>query len=262
MSQAYDNASEATSGSDSRWVSWSQQLIWVSLSFLIIVFSWSVYQKYRQLSRLNAVRCDQPIFDFQKAFPGDTIDHTFHVINTSGQPLTIDKVMTSCGCTTIQKGLEGKTVAVGEAFDVTGKLSVSNSEYGEVARSIIVSFKGEEKRQIILKFKGNVADRWKLSADHVVFENATNNQSESREVIFTLDPSASPVQAPKILIPVKCPLKADVTPMTSADSRTFRCKISTIPPIKGGRQEFTLMTFTDDGSRGSQPIKVVITSKN
>ena len=68
------------------------------------------------------IACDGASFDFGEVMDKERVDHTFVLKNAGGAELVINKVTTSCGCTTAS--LAKKNLAPGESVDVAAKFSL------------------------------------------------------------------------------------------------------------------------------------------
>ncbi len=234
-------------------------LVWVSALALAVVVSRNGWEAYQQHQRMHAVRCDEPVFDFGLTFVGGTIDHTFHVTNISRRSLQIEKVESSCGCTTVATELAGTSIGPGQSFDVPVQLALSGSEKGVFERPVIVRFAGEPRRQLKLKLKGRVESRWAWSSETVIFDGVRADEAASRTIELTLHPDAPPEEPPQILAPSKSLLRLDVEKAPTSDSgASHRVTITTVPPLPPGRREATLHAHTAGSSTGIPPVRVIL----
>jgi len=249
---------EQNSFAKGRWQQWSIWLIWVSAILLVVVVSRNGWEAYQQYQRIRAVRCDEPVFDFGLAFVADTVDHTFHVTNVSPRPLQIEKIMASCGCTTVATNLVGTSIDPGQSFDVPVRLMLSGSEKGEFERPVLVRFAGEPRLQLTLKLKGRVEKRWKWSTETVIFDGLHADEAASRTIELTRHPDAPPEEAPQILAPPRSLLRLDAENGPSSGTEgSRRITITTVPPLPPGRHEFSLYAYTP-GPSGVPPVRVIL----
>lgn len=135
---------------------WSGRLIWVCSVLLLIVVGRNAWQAHSHYERMRAVRCDEPIFNFGRATPGDEIDHTFLVINAGRAPLEISSVQADCGCTTVAESLEGKSILPQQTVEVPVKLKLAETDTGEIERKLLLAFAGEPRIRVTLRLKGSV----------------------------------------------------------------------------------------------------------
>ncbi|MCD6135338.1 DUF1573 domain-containing protein, partial [Candidatus Bipolaricaulota bacterium] len=62
------------------------------------------------------ISADEPVYDFGEILEGLAVVHTFVLQNVGDEPLTIDDIQVSCGCTTTS--LAKSTLAPGESVDL------------------------------------------------------------------------------------------------------------------------------------------------
>lgn len=250
---------ESNGSTERRGKHWSGRLIWVSALLLAVVVSRNGWEAYQQHQRMRAVRCDEPVFDFGRAFVGGAIDHTFHVTNVSRRSLEIEKVEPSCGCTTVATELAGTSIGPGQSFDVPVRLALSGIEKGEFQRPVVVRFAGEPRLQLKLKLKGLVENRWTWSTETVIFDGIHGDEATSRTIELTLHPDAPPEESPQILAPVKSLLRVDVENASISDGgASHRVTITTVPPLLPGRRETTLYAYSAGSSTGIPPVRVIL----
>lgn len=88
----------------------------------------------------SALRWDKKILELQPDSSEKTAKADFAFTNIGKQPVTIDSVKSSCGCTTV--GLEKKTYEPGEKGHITGVFTIG-SRKGDQVKSIRVNVRGE-----------------------------------------------------------------------------------------------------------------------
>lgn len=95
-------------------------------------------------------------FDFGVAYPNNKLVHIFVVKNMGTEPLEIDEVRTSCGCTAAV--VSNKSIAA----SATGAISVtmSTSVPGIMHKTATVVTNDPKKKEIILDIRANVRDIW------------------------------------------------------------------------------------------------------
>lgn len=94
-------------------------------------------------------------YDFGKIPQGRPVYYSFEVINTSDQPLKIENVIATCGCTTPEWTRED--IAPGAAARI--KVGYNSAAEGYFEKYITVQYNGNVQKQI--KIKGIV---WKTPA--------------------------------------------------------------------------------------------------
>lgn len=91
--------------------------------------------------------------DFGKLEAGQALQHQFTFTNTSDQPLEIQDVRPSCGCTMAgswdRLTLPGKSSAIPIRFD-------STDSYGEVSKTVIVLCNDPARTNVVLRLAGVV----------------------------------------------------------------------------------------------------------
>lgn len=93
-----------------------------------------------------ALRWDKKTIELQPAAEEKTAKAEFVFTNTGKQPVTIDSVKSSCGCTTV--ALEKKTYQPGEKGHITGVFTMG-SRRGDQSKSIRVNIRGESDATIL-----------------------------------------------------------------------------------------------------------------
>ena len=126
-----------------------------SLLFVVSAFIFAGAQT-NPVSQLTIVPQDllqikQAEYDFGKIPQGKPVYTYFEIVNTGGEPLKLDNVQASCGCTTPE--WDHAPIAAG----ATAKIKVGYNAAGEgyFDKMITITYKGTSKQ---LKIKGTV---WK-----------------------------------------------------------------------------------------------------
>ncbi len=139
----------------------------------------------------DKIQFDETTHDFGKLKRGDPAEHTFTFTNVSGEPVSLNYVKASCGCTTPSWTREA--VAPGG----TGTIAVKYDSYrsGRFTKSVTVKYDSVSK-PMILYIKGEVempppsdeeiyaVSQGGLSFDKVLFNLGTINSNEPREIEF------------------------------------------------------------------------------
>jgi hypothetical protein len=90
--------------------------------------------------------------DFGEIPQGEPVRYTFHVLNTGNQPLKLERVKPSCGCTATDYTQE--PIAPGEKGHITATYNAAATGY--FSKSIVVTTNVEEQPNTILRFTGEV----------------------------------------------------------------------------------------------------------
>lgn len=102
-------------------------------------------------------------FNFGKIAQGKPVYHTFEIVNTGSQPLKLDNVQASCGCTTPEWSRDA--IAPGASAPI--KVGYNAAAEGDFTKFITVTYNGSQTKQ--LKITGTV---WK-APDGVAPGNAS-----------------------------------------------------------------------------------------
>lgn len=234
---------------------WSRRLIWLAAATLALTLARNGWIAKQQYERLRALQCNQPVFDFGRWFEGRMIEHTFHVINRSRQPVQIERVNASCGCTTVAKELEGKIIDPQGSFEIPVKLDLSGKR-GEIEQPVIVTFAGEPKLQLTVKLKGTAEAEWTWTPEQVVFEGLRSDERASRTVTLTQHPEAPEAELGHIAVPAL--LTSMVARAEGTASRDWTLTLTTVPPLPPGRRDLNVYTYRKDSSAMIGPIRVTL----
>ncbi len=98
---------------------------------------------------------EQPAFDFGEVPQGETVRHTFSFSNRGDEPLNIEKVKSSCGCTAAL--LSAKTLAPGESGELQANFD-STRFRGAVTKTISLYSNDPTQPVTQLKVKGVVRE--------------------------------------------------------------------------------------------------------
>jgi len=104
---------------------------------------------------------DHEEFDFGHVDEGIELQHDFTVSNTGNQPLHIEKVHSTCGCTI--PTLPKTVLAPGEATRITVKLDTSMKQ-DQITKTVDVDSDDPDRLKVILSMYMNVANRHKSLA--------------------------------------------------------------------------------------------------
>jgi hypothetical protein len=235
---------------------WSRWLIWLGAAVLVIAVARNVREAWEHHARLRALRCDRPVYDFGRAFQGDVLEHTFHVVNLGRQPITIERVTAACGCTTLRRALEGMTVAPQGEFDVPVRLDLASVPLGKAEKPVVVKFAGAPPLQLTLKLRGTVVPEWSWSPRSVVFQGIGTGEVVSETIVLTQHPEASPAEIGHVAVPPL--LRAEVAPAGDEGGRAWRLTLSTVPPLPPGRRDLDVYASRADGRSLIGPIRVTL----
>jgi hypothetical protein len=112
---------------------------------------------------IDVLQIKETEFNFGKIAQGKPVYHTFEIVNTSSQPLKLDNVQASCGCTTPEWSRDA--IAPGATAPI--KVGYNAAAEGEFTKFITITYNGNQTKQ--LKITGAV---WK-APDGVAPGNAS-----------------------------------------------------------------------------------------
>ncbi len=111
-----------------------------------------------------AVVVDGADFDFGQVFQGEKVDHTFRFMNGGDEPLMIDRVRSSCGCTAAL--LSAKVVGAGDVAELKATFD-STRFMGPVVKTIYLYSNDPTQQVTELHLRGTVKQELVLSPSRV-----------------------------------------------------------------------------------------------
>jgi hypothetical protein len=101
---------------------------------------------------VEILQVKQTEFDFGKIPQGKPVFHNFEIVNNSSEPLTLQNVQASCGCTTPEWSKD--PIAPGATAII--KVGYNAAAEGPFEKPITITYKDDQTK--VLKIKGTV---WK-----------------------------------------------------------------------------------------------------
>lgn len=142
----------------------------------------------------------------------------FVVTNTGNQPLVIQKVTASCGCTTpewtkspIPPGKHGKVTAIYDPANLPGVFNKTLTVYTNTKPpSTILTIKGEvtPREKTIEELFTFPVSTVRFESNHLAFSNVKKTQTKSKEMQI-INTSSSPVKVEFDILPAYLKLKAE-----------------------------------------------------
>jgi hypothetical protein len=130
------------------------------------------------------VVCDAPVFDFGVVMGQDSVSHKFILKNVGGQELNVEKVQTSCGCTTAQ--LSTQKIPAGGQVELSATLSLVGRR-GRQQKSIYVMSNDPASPQYRVEITGEVRREIDVSPEMVVFSGTEGDQPPDQKVTVTVN---------------------------------------------------------------------------
>lgn len=125
------------------------QSFWVALAVFALSFQ-SLAQD--EAATEETISFDEESYNFGSITQGDKVEHTFTFTNTGTEPIVIENVRASCGCTTPVKPegpvLPGQTEELKVVFNSAGKMGMQN-------KAITITSNANPPRKVIY-LKGEV----------------------------------------------------------------------------------------------------------
>jgi len=149
--------------------------------------------------------CDEPVHDFGVVPNAESVDHTFLLCNEGDAPLTIDRVRSSCGCTTTRLG--SKVVPAGGTVELAVKLSLRGR-------------RGRQAKSIYVHSDDPVTPRYKLGIACTVRRDI---EVEPAAVFFTYPADKDAVKSVRVVSRSGEPLR--VTGVAKSGARFFDARI-------------------------------------
>jgi hypothetical protein len=106
-------------------------------------------------------------FDFGKIPQGKPVHHNFEIINSGKQPIKIENVQASCGCTTPEWEKDKDILAGG---NTTIKVGYNAATDGQFTKSITITYNTDQTK--VLTIKGEV---WKTPSASAPSNNGIND---------------------------------------------------------------------------------------
>lgn len=183
--------------------------------------------------------CDAPEYDFGEQDQTVKLKHSFHVRNAADGPVTIDRVLTTCGCTAAT--LDKKTLAPGETVPLDVEISLAGNR-GQFQKHIYVLSGGGTQTKTRLTIKGTVVERVRVTPRTVnLGYSAADTPTESTATLEAADASAKFTVRDIGTDSAYLELNLE----TSADGMTHTLHVRTKPPLPLGSHPATVRVFTD-----------------
>ena len=194
--------------------------------------------------------CDEPVFDFGERDSTAAFKHTFSLKNAGDAAITIDRVITTCGCTAAT--LDKKTLAPGESVPLEIDVRLAGFR-GNFQRHTYVVYGGDEPQQTRLTIRGTIVQRIRLTPERLNLALASaDSPTTASAVIESLEESAK-FRITKLDSQSKY---LDVRVDTSEDGMKHTLHIATVPPIPKGAYPTVIQLSTDNPDYPSVNIPV------
>ena len=120
-------------------------------------------------------------FDFGDVYQGTEVRHTFTFVNAGEDPLLIDRVRSSCGCTAVL--VSDKTIDPGETGSIQANFD-STRFRGPVSKTIYLYSNDPQTPVMHLKIKGNVIEVVAINPPQINFGKVPGDQSLASRTVL------------------------------------------------------------------------------
>lgn len=134
-----------------------------------------------QVSAAPDLNFTSTLFDFGQVSQGEKVLHAFEFVNAGQDPLLIDRVRSSCGCTAVL--LSEKNLAPGAAGQVQANFD-STRFRGSVSKTIYIYSNDPVKPVVQLKIKGEVLELVAVEPEQVNFGTVSGDQTLASRVVL------------------------------------------------------------------------------
>ena len=101
------------------------------------------------------ISVEKPVHDFGTVTQGEKVDHHFVVKNRGDEPLTINQIRSSCGCTAAT--LSAKTIPPGKSEEV--KVTFDSTNFaGQVTKTVNLDSNDPHNPSTVLTLQGKVSE--------------------------------------------------------------------------------------------------------
>lgn len=101
------------------------------------------------------ISVEKSVHDFGTVTQGEKVDHLFAIKNRGDEPLTINQIRSSCGCTAAT--LSAKTISPGKSGDV--KVTFDSTNFaGQVTKTVYLDSNDPRNPSTVLTMQGKVSE--------------------------------------------------------------------------------------------------------
>jgi peroxiredoxin len=179
-----------------------------------------------RLADAPKISVDEPSFDFGDRDTGTMVQHAFTIKNEGQGTLSIDRVLTSCSCTSAN--LPTKSIPPGGSVELSVKLDLG-SQRGAQNRSILVQSNDPDTPNLRLALVGNAIYHVALSPSRVTLGEATAAEPFTTTVSVRADKTVGEFNVNET--------------QTSGDNVTAE-----VEPLEPGKHYVVRIKVTRDGS--------------
>jgi hypothetical protein len=120
-----------------------------TLFLLVLFFGFANGQTNSPVTRpaiVETLQLKEKTFDFGKIQQNRPVTHTFEIVNTGKEPLKLDNVQASCGCTTPEWSHD----PIQPGASATIKVGYNAASEGAFSKNIAIQYNGTQTATIII----------------------------------------------------------------------------------------------------------------
>lgn len=194
-------------------------------------------------------------YNFGSVDETEEVEHDFILRNIGDEPVIIQKIDSSCGCTTTRLG--GKVLQPGISTVLTAKINLRGRR-GSQNKHIYVQSNDPKQPQLVLKMVGNVTSQIDIFPRRIDFMDIKPDQSVSRTAMITNN-AGKPMRITGMVSTGKF---FSVDRKTIEEGKRYQIEIKTKPPLQNGmsRGSVTIKTNNPKYATISIPVTVRVPS--
>lgn len=231
---------------------WSRRAIWVCATLLAVSVAREIAALYAPAVQASDRVVPLASFDFGDVFSGETREHIFKITNGRATPMVVDRVVAECGCTTVSRKINGKTVAPMETLEVPVRWTAVDSE-GPIVKRVVLIFGHTDRSPASLTIKARVKRRVSCSATRFVLNLSGTDQSASQTITVSrvsgapaFDISSVTTSTSRLAAILTENSSGDETESRAPHPASWRITVRTVAPFGPGRTEASVFLNTSD----------------
>ncbi|MBI5789608.1 MAG: DUF1573 domain-containing protein [Candidatus Schekmanbacteria bacterium] len=180
-------------------------------------------------------------FDFGSIEQGEKVTHIFNFKNTGKDPLVIDKVQSSCGCTAAI--LSSKTILPGESGSIETTFN-SSRFHGRINKTITVNSNDPDEPVVRLQLTGKVTSELMIIPPDELFFGLIEYKKPAAKSFLLTQGEETPLEVSK----AECDLTfvtTEIVPGTQGNKKTYQVMLTVNDKAPLGRFEGTVKIYTN-----------------
>jgi peroxiredoxin len=198
-----------------------------SIASMLAVASASADPGAPAASQPAAVKAEAPTYDFGEVWAGEKVEHTFKLVNTGGAPIAIERVRSSCGCTTTKD--YDKTIAPNAEWELTATFDTKGL-HDKTRKTITVYSKSFPDGSLRFTFEGTIKTRYNAEPRLFGFGRLQEDEAQTQTVIIT-----STIDDPLILRNARTDSETLFVDLREVEKgKRYEVVLATVPMLKAG----------------------------